>query len=173
MGLKVAVIGLSESCAEAPWDDPEWEKWGLPWHGGYWARMTRLFEIHAPFVWKDMPHVNHMRECWQPLYMQECYEGFPATRYPLEEVIKTVGRDYFTSSVAYMTAYAIHKGAEEIALYGVDINENQYGYQRPCIEYLLGFAQARGIKVSTQKQSALFTYVDEDAQFPTRYGYAD
>ena len=30
--MKVAVVGFSPSSYDAaPWDDPTWEKWGMPW----------------------------------------------------------------------------------------------------------------------------------------------
>jgi len=51
MGLKVAIIGLSATTHHlAPWSDPEWQKWGLPWDG-YHAQMDRLFEMHDMRFW--------------------------------------------------------------------------------------------------------------------------
>ena len=47
MGLKVAIIGLAPSThADAPWDDPTWEKWGLPWDSTGYGFMKRHFEMH-------------------------------------------------------------------------------------------------------------------------------
>ncbi len=44
--MKVAIIGLAQSTHDdAPWDDPEWEKWGLPWDHN-WAMLDRFFEMH-------------------------------------------------------------------------------------------------------------------------------
>lgn len=55
---------------------------------------------------------------------------------------------YISSSIAYEIALAIYEGFEEIHLYGVDLNtESEYAWQKPGVEYLLGFAAAKGIKV--------------------------
>ena len=60
----------------------------------------------------------------------------------------TIGEPYLSSSIAYEIALAIYEGFEEIHLYGVDLNtEAEYAWQKPGVEYWLGIAQGRGIKV--------------------------
>ena len=55
---------------------------------------------------------------------------------------------YLSSSISYEIALAIYEGFEEIHLYGVDLNtESEYAWQKPGVEYLLGFAAAKGIKI--------------------------
>jgi hypothetical protein len=175
MGLKVAVIGLwAETHGLAPWGDPAWEKWGLAWDREVFS-MDRAFEIHLPREWKDngigdyIERLNMMPR----LYLQEAHPDLPdAEVYPLAEVAKTTG-DYFSSSIAYLMALAIHEGAEEIGLYGVAMEgHDEYGYQRPNMEYLVGLARGRGIKVHIPEQSPLCKY-GRQYGYSTGYGRFD
>ena len=60
----------------------------------------------------------------------------------------TTESPYLSSSIAYEIALAIAEGFEEIHLYGVDLNtEAEYAWQKPGVEYLLGVAAGRGIRV--------------------------
>ena len=159
MGLKVAIVGLADDTrGEIPWDS-DWEIWGLPWDGDY-ARYDRLFEIHDIRMLSDS-HMNRLEDVWVPLYMM--YGDLPnATPYPFDEVVGMVG-DYFESSLSYMVALAIFEGAEEIGLWGVTMSDD-YWLQRPNMEYLLGFAKGRGIKVSIPDKCPLLKHETE------RYG---
>lgn len=183
MGLKVAVIGLSPATHDlAPWDDPDWQKWGLPWDEGYWLRLDRAFEMHdirlliSEHSRRKCSYLTRLEEC-EDLYMQEAY--LPnAKAYPFDEVAKTTGY-YWNSSIAYAIAMAIHEGAEEIAVYGVDMKgDDEYGYQKPNIEYLLGLARGKGIKVTVPDASPLlkFNHVgvkffEHTPQYVKRYGW--
>lgn len=67
----------------------------------------------------------------------------------------------FTSSVAYMLAKAIvdceKNGIQQIGLWGImQAANNEYVYQRPGIQYFIGEAQRRGIKVVANRESCLF-----------------
>lgn len=183
MGLKVAVIGLSETTHEkAPWGDKDWQKWGLPWDWR-WAELDSGFEMHdmrlltSRFSERPGDYFDRLRDI-PLLYMQEAYSGLPARRYPFEEVAQTTGA-YWNSSPAYMLALAIHEGAEEIGIWGVDlIAADEYGYQKPNMEYLVGIARGRGIKVHIPEESALckfqpegITFFDHVPTYHKRYGW--
>lgn len=155
MALKVAVIGLADSSRdEAPWNDPQWQKWGLAWDSR-WPEMARTFEMHEL---RELPNRRYVEELRyrNALHMQEQFEKVPGSvRYPLEAVIESVG-DYFVSSIAYMLALAIHEGTDEIGLWGVDMDiGGEYEYQRANAEYLIGLARGRGIKVHIPPSSPL------------------
>ena len=67
----------------------------------------------------------------------------------------------FTSTIAYMLAKAImdceQHGIRQIGLWGImQQSENEYAYQRPGIQYFLGEAMKRGIKVVAPRESCLF-----------------
>lgn len=71
--------------------------------------------------------------------------------YPLNKAIEISKGGYFTSSVAYALAYAILEKVDRIRLYGFELwtysCANEYEYERPCVEFWIAFALARGIKV--------------------------
>lgn len=168
MGLKVAIVGLSPTRTLAPKD---WQRWGLAWDTDRYE-YDRVFELHD---YEDLrmthAHLGAYLEKLQHLdsvYMAGAY--LPnAIVYPFDAVAETTG-EYWTSSVAYMLALAIHEGAEEIGIYGVDANDD-YGYQRPNLEYLIGFARGRGIKVHLPAQCPLCTHLNPpDRNYRGRYG---
>lgn len=179
MDLKVAIVGLSPASHDAaPWGDPDWQKWGLPWDG-HWTKFDRLFEIHDP-RWivanagkYPADYIERLNDCGR-LYMQGKHPAFPdAMAYPLDSVVATVG-DYFQSSIAYMLALAIHEKATEIALFGVDMGDDtEYVHQRANGEYLIGLARGRGIKVRIHETSPLCRYKEDMSidSYPKRYGW--
>jgi hypothetical protein len=71
--------------------------------------------------------------------------------YPLNDAIKLASGGFFTSTIAYALCYAILEKVDRIRLYGLEIwagsDANEYCYQRPCIDFWIAFAIARGIKV--------------------------
>jgi hypothetical protein len=150
--VKVCIAGLAESTRGlVPWEQVGWEFWGLGWDREFY-RFDRVFEVHQPELLTDLPgsiedYYARLALC-PVVYMDEPVKAVPtAVRYPFEEVGETCGA-YWESSIAYAVALAIHEGAEEIAVYGVDMTaDEEYGYQKPNMEYLLGFAKGRGIKV--------------------------
>lgn len=89
-----------------------------------------------------------------PIYMQQLWPEVPnAIIYPLEHIKNQFG-DYFTNSISYQIALAIDEGFEEIHVFGVDMAvsspqllHDEYSHQRPSVEYFLGIAIGRGIKI--------------------------
>jgi hypothetical protein len=161
MALKVAIVGLwSETRGLVPWDDQEWEKWGVAWDVDAF-KMDRVFEPHAACEWPEYAKSDYIeRLSMMPrLYLQEKHPQLPNSEaYPFDAVSQTAG-DWLESSVAYMLALAIHEGAQEIGLYGVSMAaDEEYGYQRPNAAYLVGLARGRGIKVHIPGQSSLCKY---------------
>ena len=58
--------------------------------------------------------------------------------------------------MAYMIALAIEEGFQEIQLYGVECNlKLEYEEQKPCLEYFIGIAKGKGIKVYIHPTSKL------------------
>lgn len=178
--MKVAIVGLAPSTHDkAPFGDCEWEVWGLPWDKSSWAYMNRLFEIHDIRWLKSdestMPsdYLDFLKSVGVPLYMQD--DTLPgSTAYPVDEVVETIGAHYLNSSIAYAFALAIHEGAEEISLYGVDMKgEDEYGYQKPNMEYLIGFARGKGIKVTIPDESPLCKFEKSGVMstYHKRYGW--
>jgi hypothetical protein len=98
-----------------------------------------------------------------PIYMiEENAERYPMSRsYPLDEVVRSagpMGRKYFTSTIDFMFALAIHQGYTDVSIYGVDMvgdGDNEYTKMRQSAEYYTGVMQGRGIKYYLPQRSAL------------------
>jgi hypothetical protein len=217
--VKIAIIGFSKtSYDDAPWNDPTWEKWGMPWDGKGYDRYDRLFEMHSPILWDSLlahpiiefwdgekyhrkghrlPHyyvgdeenesvlVTAANDPKVKLYTQN---GIPEDRvennrglieYPFERVIECIGADYFQSSVSYALSLAITEMADKcfneageqidtakIGLWGIDVHaDEEWVYQRACIEYLIGLARGMGINVFIPESSALCKFQDQMIKF--------
>lgn len=203
---KCAIVGFCESSrGMAPYNNPEFEVWGL--NRGYLFMPTadRWFDLHGLSIISSQQrrpgqHVEWLKAFPGPVYVHERFEalGPNQVEYPLAPIAADLGtlvwrsgtvsrigceecaprphsssqhscqcachrpsgplpeyRDwdttkepYLSSSIAYEIALAIHERFEEIHLYGVDLNtESEYAWQKPGVEYLLGVAAGRGIKV--------------------------
>jgi hypothetical protein len=117
-------------------------------------RFTGWFQIHprSDFEANNVPvfgHLKFLQTCGIPVYMEQVWEDIPTSvRYPRSEIVSSLGFDYFTSSMAYMLALAIYQGYQEVRLYGIDMAaDSEYRHERPCLEFWLGYAHARGISI--------------------------
>jgi hypothetical protein len=174
--VKVAIVGLSDSSRHlVPWSDPQWELWGLAWDAERY-RYHRVFEMHdmpdlRGFYDEELPaYLEKVGHC-SLVYMQEQYPEVPgAVRFPFDDVEAVCG-SYWESSIGYAMGLAIAQEAEEIAVYGVDMRATEeYAYQRPNMEYLIGLAKGRGIKVHIPEVSPLMKFSGFDG-YHGRYGW--
>jgi hypothetical protein len=166
---KLAIVGYAESSKDlAPFDDPSWEIVGLNQLYRHIPRADRWFEIHHNFldaVVEGTDHMKWLKEAQIPIYMVDRIPEIPnSVRFPIERVMQG-HPDYFTSTVAFGLALAIEEGFKEIALYGIDlIVGDEYIHQRPCAEFWIGVAHAKGITITLPPTSAL-------CKQSHRYGY--
>ncbi len=168
---KVGILGFAETWKEAPFDDPDWEFWGLNELWKYVKRWDRWFEIHdgetLGITKRDLSEGEQKRHIeWlsrdhgaRPIYMlpHHCEGGrFPnAVAYPLDAMVNTFGR-YFTSTIGYMIALAIAEDFTTIGLFGIDLaSDVEYPNQRPNAEYLIGIARGQGREVIVPDQAAI------------------
>lgn len=175
--MKVAVIGLAQSSRHLiPWNNPEWELWGLTWDSERY-RFHRAFEMHDMASLRKQyqplePYLEKVGHCARVYMHEACPELANSVAYPFEEVVSVCG-DYFESSIGYMLALAITEGAKEIAVYGVNMSsEGEYIHQRPNCEYLIGLAKGRGINVFIPPMSPLLKHGGGDG-FKGRYGVSE
>lgn len=174
---KVAILGTAPSSRMlAPFADPAWTIWGSsPGNGGDPGSrpdaLPRLpdawIEMHANFLWPEYrfvygeQYVKWLNEKTFPLLAPIDRESskamFPrAQLFPWRMLVKEFGHDFFTSTFAWMMAYAIFVGAKEIALYGVDMSsKDEYILQRPGGKFFKYIAEKRGIKVTIPAESDL------------------
>jgi len=151
----VAIVGfypVTRALANA--EPPEVEVWGMNVNHQFLTRWDRWFQLH-PQLWhggkygRDDKHLEFLRTCGVPLYMNDPMPDMPtAIPFPYEAIAEDLGRDYLTSTGAYAIALAIHERFDEIKVFGINVaTDIEYVEQRPCIEWLLGIAQGRGIRV--------------------------
>jgi hypothetical protein len=147
---KVAIVGFTASRNLAPWNDPEYEIWGMNalfLHPEV-KRASRWFDLHRFDTIDTRRKEWYQKQFSGPIYLQEKEATVKSSiAFPKDEVEKYFNDDYFTSSVAWILALAIKLGYKEIHMYGIDMSaEHEYFGQRPCVEYWMGIAKGRGIK---------------------------
>ena len=161
---KVCIVGYAENSRHLAWfNDPECEIWGVNQLYRFIPRADRWFQIHHDWhdsrKWADGADLAEwMRAAQCPVYMIEAQPDMPMTLpFPKEWVKQQLGiHEYFTSSIAMMLGLAIAEGFEEIGIYGIDlIVGREYAFEKPCAEFFLGIAHARGIKYHLPENSAL------------------
>ena len=176
---KLAIVGSASSSESlAPYKDPSFEIWGLAWRK--YPRVEAVFDIHGlgPHR-KNVPdtYVTDLASRKHAVFLKDKVPEVPnAMAYPVDQVISflskfdssgTTGGDYFASSIAYMFAFAFMLKFEEIHFYGVDLlADDEWSYQRPNLEYLIGLARGAGVRVYIPLESAM-------CKFRVRYGYED
>lgn len=108
-----------------------------------------------------------------PVVTSRAHPDYPAlVEFPLEDVLNHFGHEYFNSTAAYAIAFAIHTGATQISLFGMDFsyaNTHDAEKGRACVEFWCGMAHAKGIKVHLPKSTALMDACHTRAE--RLYGY--
>ncbi len=179
--MKIAIFGTAPYHKNlGPMDDHSWETWVCsPGNRRIFPRVTRWFELHGIDDCKGPENADWntdyfawLREQKFPVYMQEPNDLVPQARvFPIRAWLKEFddwGRMAATSSISLMIGYAIMEGAEEIAVFGVDMaaTEEAYGGQKTGCQIMLKIAKDRGINVQVPLSSCLATP-------PPLYGYAE
>jgi SAM-dependent methyltransferase len=108
-----------------------------------------------------------------PIVTSRAHPDYPGlVEFPLEEVVNEFDHSYFNNTAAYAVAYAIHIGVEKLSLFGMDFtypNAHDAEKGRACVEYWLGQAVARGVKIVIPKTSTLLDALNTPAE--RFYGY--
>ncbi len=156
----VAIVGTSQSSREmANLEPPYVEIWGLQTTETFLNRWDRWFQLHArEAIDLSVPTEENefYRTCGVPVYVTQEDHCLPTgVFYPFTEIGFRF-RDYWTNTIAYMLALAIHEDFKEIHLWGVDMaTGSEYVQERPCVEFWLGLAAGRGITVAVPDSSPL------------------
>jgi hypothetical protein len=163
MRKSAAIIGKAATAVQAPYDDPEWEIWGLAWVS--YPRESLLFDIHTPSFKADPPFDGHYNSHKNPEYFERVNgSGVPVVchpdamgggplhfhngrPYPFEKAA-AMSRGYLECTVSYMIALAIMAGYERIGFWGCHfaVNEERR-LQLPSVSWLMGLAEGRGIEL--------------------------
>ncbi len=108
-----------------------------------------------------------------PVYTSRPHPDYPGlVPYPLEAVVRDTGYAYMNSTAAHAVAFAVYLRVKKITLFGMDFTYAHSHHSekgRACVEFWLGIAAARGIRISIPQRSSLM-----DGCEPARdrvYGY--
>ena len=161
--MKIALIGSAPSSAHlAPYADPSWQIWACsPGSIQYFKRTPdAFFELHRWEPEKSWFCINYrtwLANAKCPVYMIDPIEQVPASiAYPKDEMVKKFGPWFFTSSLSWMFALAIHRGATEIGMWGVDMSaQEEWEFQRSGCHFFIALAREMGIKVTIPHESDL------------------
>jgi hypothetical protein len=171
--MKVAIVGTAPSSRLlAPYSDPEWQCWLFSPDNVYMPHIDVWFDIHGDYAWPNAPKWEARYLAWMcaqkfPVYVQRTDlvpNGIP---FPAKELIDEFGQYWFTSSVAWLMAFALKQGATELGIYGVDMTtKDEYLHQRPGVYYWMELATKRGVRVYVPPESDLLSP-------PPLYGYSE
>lgn len=147
---KIGIVGFTDSRKQAPFDDPEWELWGLnnlynqpdidP------AKFAAWFDLHPAPIIDDMPtHVEWLKAGADGLkvftIIEPRAEWPTAVALPKDEIIEAfrfpdlTDKPYFTNSISWMMAFALlaldarcqahdwDPSECEIGIWGIDMAE--------------------------------------------------
>ena len=143
--MKLVIVGKGRGFHEAPY---EGNVWGL----------TQIILNHPVSMVIDMNVYDDMR--WGEAEYREAKLSrriaeandipyIDLANYPIEEVKKEFGVDYFSNTLDYAIALAILKGYESIDLYGCNMETGtEYAHQKPSCEFWIGVAIGRGVRVN-------------------------
>ncbi len=168
--MKIACLGAAPSSRLlAPFQDPTWEIWACSPPNFNLPRVDAWFELHslkrkighqsnAPFVdvLQKHPRVYLTGGCAsRGIPPDPMFSMFPnAIAFPYDELLAEFGPWFFSSSLAWMMAFAITMKPDEIGLWGVDMSAHEeYGYQRAGCHRFIEHCAARGIKVCAPPES--------------------
>ena len=154
---KLAIVATADPTrGQAPYDDADYELWGLAVTGTYEdvKRLDVVFEMHPEGYYERDPNVlKRLRELKEPVYMLKKRDDIPTSMaYPMD-MITSKYRAYHTSSISYILALAYHSYLTtgkpgRVELYGIHMGaKEEYQDQRPCCEYWMGRMEAAGIEV--------------------------
>ena len=171
MQKKIACLGSAPSSIRfAPFDDPSWFILGcspalypLARRVDAWTELHRweppqLGKAELQVPWFSPEYCAWLGQLKCPVFMAEPVTDVPTSvAYPIREMIAKYGPYIWTSSLAYMFAWAMEQpGVEEIGMWGVDMAATEeWKSQRPALQFLITIAISRGLKVTLPPESDL------------------
>jgi len=160
--VKACIVGFSSAHWRGiPWKDKGWELWGMNGLYRYLPAkyFARWFELHAKGKslgqrgWREPEADLRALSRKLTLYLTARERGIPlGVPYPLKAVeALTPHGHYHAGTFDFMVALAILEGATDIMVAGTNLSAGGEPLSaRPCLEYWLGVAEARGIAITVE-----------------------
>lgn len=175
---KICIVGFAPGRENAPYDDPSFEIWGV--NEMYMApeikRIDVLFELHD-YKWivegkRHKDHIKWLQNAKIPIMMQQHFEDIPCSVPFPRKVLEEKYGAYFTNTISWEIALALHIGVDEIHIYGVNMaTEIEYQSQRPSCEYYIGIA--KGMELATGKPKVYVPPESDLLKSFFQYGFED
>lgn len=129
-------------------------------------RIGGILNCDKVFMIDDAMLLRHERAGYEwlddtttPVFTKKKYEELSdaLVEYPYDEIKEKFGTGYFSNTVAYAIAYAIHTGVKELIFFGCDYDYNGMTHEvnRAGTEFWIGIAYALGVKIKVSDQSSL------------------
>jgi len=150
--MEVNIIGKGPGWELAPHDGESWGVNDLCLR----RNVSVVFDLHEQIETPIRKKIqNYISKTNVPLVTLD--------EFPLEKLHS----HYCNNSISYMIAYAIEKGYIKINLYGIFCKRgSEYFYQKPSIEYWIGYARGKGITVNINEPTSILK-----TQNGMMYGY--
>jgi hypothetical protein len=158
--MKIAVCGSAPTSRMlAPFNNLDWEIWACSPQNYDYPRVDAWFELHSldrKFVPANKPYEKVLK-AHPRVYVSKADERLPDAIYlDPKPLLAKYGDYFFTSSLAWMMAFAIEQKPEAIGLWGVDMSAtDEYSYQRPGCHYFMQKAVEAGIELMLPPQCDL------------------
>lgn len=167
----IALVGTTPTADSAPYDDPNWEIWGVAARAKIITRADRWFELHRidgeSKAWQDfwrasIKRFSHDLELW--MFYPEPDLGPKVLRYPAERITARFGTYFMTSTFSWMIALAIDEMCPygepwepgEIGIWGVEMEHGtEYSHQRTGFRHFIDLARVMGITITRLVDSGL------------------
>lgn len=169
----LAIVGFAPSTRDrAPWDRQDItiaglnEEYAFDWfkrkEGNLiWFQLHKRESFARPENHNDPNHLAWLKQKHPfPIFMQEKHKDIPSSiRFPIEKICKEFG-NYFSSTLAYLVAWAYIEGYKRVELYGFEMgSDSEYWGQRANAVYIIGKARGKGMDVYVPALSKLLTGV--------------
>ncbi len=152
--MRIAIFGLHGG-TQASYIPEEWDRVWRMAHDPEAASADRIFEAHSEPIARKYggeAYIERLREfasdgllttLWPYNKMEHC-------KAPMRWCINRPPQ----SSVAFMFMHAL--GSERVGLFGINMADGEeYGYQRPNMAWLIGFAEGRDMDIHIDPASSL------------------
>ena len=106
-----------------------------------------------------------------PVYMLKHFSEVPLSlSFPLQSLLGRFPRGRYSSTIAYMVAFALFEGFDKIILHKIleVASAGDYSVQKPCLDYWCGIADGMGIDLDLTSDSLVAKPMPWQSEF---YGY--